>query len=218
MRKQIMDFIESERVIAVVRGIAPEKCLLVADALYKGGIRLLEITYDMKRPEAAKETAASIAAITKEFGSCMKIGAGTVTSPELVELTADAGGEFIVAPDTNPSVIRRALECELVAIPGAMTPTEILTAHNAGADYVKIFPASELGSSYIKAICAPINHVKLLATGGINASNAQSFIAAGAYGVAAGGNLANRKWIETGEYEKITAAADELVTALRGIV
>ncbi len=213
MRENTIEQILKEKVIAIVRGVGPAQCLRVAEALYQGGIRLAEITFNLNDPGSFRETAGAISAIGRAYAGKMLCGAGTVTSEELVDLAADAGAAYIISPDSNPAVIRRTLERKIVSIPGAMTPTEVLAAHGAGADFVKLFPAAALGTGYIKAIRAPINHVRLLAVGGVNEKNIGAFLAAGLYGAGVGGNLANKAWIQAGEYERITAAAKELVAA-----
>ena len=214
MRDAIIAAVEKEKIIAIVRGVEPARCLKVAEALYAGGIRLVEITYNASRPETAEATAAAIAAIREAYEGRMYVGAGTVITPELVELTARAGGQYIISPDTNRAVIERTRELGLVSMPGAMTPSEIMTAHWAGADFVKLFPAAQLGPGYIKAIRAPISHVKLTAVGGINEENIPAFLAAGVSGFGVGGNLANRKWIEAEEFGKITETAEKMIAAL----
>ena len=215
MRELVLKTADREKIIAIVRGVESEKCLKVAQALYDGGIRMMEITYNQKAPESWETTAKAIGAIAEEFKGRMLVGAGTVTTVELVELTAKYGGSFIISPDTNAAVIRKTRELGLVSMPGAFTPTEVLQAYEAGADVVKLFPAGSLGVGYFKAICAPISHVKIMAVGGINEKNAADFIAAGAVGVGVGGNLANLSWIEKGEYHKITEAAAVLVAAVK---
>ncbi|MCI8690582.1 MAG: bifunctional 4-hydroxy-2-oxoglutarate aldolase/2-dehydro-3-deoxy-phosphogluconate aldolase [Oscillibacter sp.] len=215
MRETVIAGIEREKVIAIVRGAGAEACRKVADALYQGGIRLMEVTFDQKDPDSFPATAGAIAEIAKAYDGRMLVGAGTVTTPELVDLTARAGGRYIISPDVNEAVIRRTRELGLVSLPGAMTPTEILTAHRAGADFVKVFPAGELGTGYLKAVRAPISHVKLLAVGGINERNAAGFLKAGAVGLGVGGNLANKEWIAAGDFDKITAAARMLLEAVQ---
>ncbi|MCI8573895.1 MAG: bifunctional 4-hydroxy-2-oxoglutarate aldolase/2-dehydro-3-deoxy-phosphogluconate aldolase [Oscillibacter sp.] len=215
MRETVIAGIEREKVIAIVRGAGAEACRKVADALYQGGIRLMEVTFDQKDPDSFPATAGAIAEIAKAYDGRMLVGAGTVTTPELVDLTAKAGGRYIISPDVNEAVIRRTRELGLVSLPGAMTPTEILTAHRAGADFVKVFPAGELGTGYLKAVRAPISHVKLLAVGGINERNAAGFLKAGAVGLGVGGNLANKEWIAAGDFDKITAAARMLLEAVQ---
>ena len=164
-----------------------------------------------------KEEMAEVTNLERRAGSLadMLVGAGTVTTPELVTRTRDAGGQFIISPDTNPAVIARTRELELVSMPGAMTPSEILAAHAAGADLVKLFPAAALGPAYLKAVRSPISHVRIMAVGGINEKNAAEFLKAGAVGLGVGGNLANRQWIADGAFEKITQTAQALVTAVR---
>lgn len=215
MRETVLEWIEREKVVAIVRGVEPEQCRAVAQALYSGGIRLMEITYNQKAPETWQATADAIGALAKEYEGRMFVGAGTVTSPELVEMTAKAGGAFIISPDTDVDVIRKTRELGLVSMPGAMTPSEIKTAHNAGADFVKLFPVGNLGASYLKAVKAPLSHIKMMAVGGVNEENAADFLKAGAVGLGVGGNLAKKAWIEAGEFEKLTAAAKALVEAVR---
>lgn len=215
MRAVVLEWIRREKLIAIVRGVESEKCLRVADALYEGGVRLMELTYDQREPASWTSTARAIGEIAKRYEGRMLAGAGTVTSARLVEMTAEAGGSYIISPNTNIDVIRRTVELGLVSIPGAMTPSEILTAHDAGADLVKLYPAAELKASYLRAIRAPISNVDILATGGIDETNAREFMDAGAAGLGVGGKLANRKWIEAGELEKITAAAESILAAIR---
>ncbi|MGI5963761.1 MAG: bifunctional 4-hydroxy-2-oxoglutarate aldolase/2-dehydro-3-deoxy-phosphogluconate aldolase [Lawsonibacter sp.] len=217
MKNQTIQMIEQEKIIAIVRGIDKEQCKKVADALYEGGIRLMEVTFDQKNPASFQTTASAIQEISQAYAGRMLVGAGTVTTPELVELAAQAGGKFIISPDVNVDVIHKTCELGLVSMPGAMTPTEILTAHRAGADFVKLFPASELGTSYVKAVRAPISHVKLMAVGGINENNVADFLRAGMCGAGIGGNLANKKWIEAGEFSKITETARALVQAVKEV-
>ena len=211
MLEDTIRFIEENRLIAIVRGIEPEKCLKVADALYDGGFRLVEVTFNQKDPASFRMTADAIAAIAQKYEGRMMVGAGTVVSPELAELAASAGARFIISPDVNTEVIRRTRELGLASLPGAMTPTEILTAHRAGASFVKLFPIADLGSKYVKAVRSPISHVKLLAVGGVNEKNLGEFFAAGCVGAGIGGNLVNKAWIDAGEYGKITETARMLV-------
>lgn len=217
MRQETIRSVEKEKIIAIVRGAEPQHCLNVARALYEGGIRLMEITYNQKDPASWQTTADTISAIAKEFEGRMLVGAGTVTTPELVELTARAGGRFIISPDCDPDVIRRTRELDMVSMPGALTPTEVMQAHHAGADFVKLFPIGNLGVAYAKAVMAPISHVKLMAVGGVNETNVADYLKAGMAGAGIGGNLANKKWIEEGRYDLITETARALVDAVSNI-
>lgn len=195
------------KIVAIVRGVYGEDCLNLAKALCEGGIKLLEVTFDQLNTEKWQETADTISLLKENLGDKMCFGAGTVTSVELVNIAKQAGADFIVSPDINKDVIKATVKSGMVSMPGAMTPTEVLHAHSLGADFVKLFPAGSLGAGYIKAISAPINHVKILAVGGVDENNAAEFIAAGAVGVGAGGKLVNKKWIAEGKFDEISALA-----------
>lgn len=215
MREQIISSVKKEKIIAIIRGIESEKCQKVAQALYDGGIRLMEVTYNQKDPSSWEQTAQAIGETAKAFEGRMHVGAGTVTSVELVELTHKYGGKFIISPNMDVDVIRRTRELGMVSMPGCLTPSEIMDAHSAGADFVKLFPAADLGPGYLKAIRAPISHVNMLVVGGINEKNIGDFLAVGAAGAGIGGNLANKAWIEAGEYEKVTEVAAKLVAVVQ---
>lgn len=210
-KNEVVSSILEHKIIAIMRGLDPIACLSTAKALYVGGIRLVEVTFDHHSQNGLMNTVEAISMIREHFGNDFFVGAGTVLTSEEVEMAARAGAQYILSPDTNPVVINRTLELELVSIPGALTPTEIMAAYNAGADFVKIFPASELGPDYIKAIRSPISHVRLLAVGGVHDGNAHDFLAAGVIGLGIGGNLVNKNWIALKQYEKITDEAKKLV-------
>ena len=192
-----------------------EKVLPIAEALYRGGIRFIEVTFDLKSPENFAATTRAIRSISDRFGSDMLAGAGTVVSAELVEMACDAGALYIISPNTDESVIRRTKEKGMVSIPGALTPSECLIAHNAGADFIKLFPAGELGAGYIKALAAPLGHLRLLAVGGVNEKNIPDFLKAGVIGFGIGSELTNKAWIEAGEFQKITELAKRYVQAVK---
>ena len=209
MREKIIQKVLDKKIVAIVRGVYGEDALNLAKALYAGGIELLEVTFDQSKPEALTQTSDTIRRLVEELGDKMAFGAGTVTSLEMLELAKNAGAQFIVSPDTNEEVIKATVAAGMVSMPGAMTPTEIVTAHRYGADFVKVFPTSNLGASYIKAIRGPINHIRLLAVGGVNEKNIGEFLKAGVSGAGVGGNLVNKEWIKNGEFDKITALAEE---------
>lgn len=217
MREEICKLIEKEKVIAIVRGVEPETCLKVAEALYRGGIRLMEVTFPQKSPELFSQTAQTIRQLKETYAGKMSIGAGTVTTPELVELAAEAGAEYIISPNVDLDVIRRTLELGLVSIPGALTPSEVMTAHNAGADFVKLFPIGALGLAYTKAILAPISHVKMLAVGNISSDNAADYLKVGILGVGVGGKLVNKDAIVAGDFDALTKEAEKLVAAVKSV-
>lgn len=210
MRDYVIKQTKQHKIIAIVRGIDGSSLENLADALYQGGIRMMEVTFDMLNPTTHENTAHSIARLAKHTEGRMLIGAGTVTSPQLVDLAHAAKAQYIVSPDTNPAVISRTREMGLVSMPGAFTATEIVTAYSAGADFVKVFPATTGGPSYFKALRGPLPHIPLLAVGGINEDNIKNYLDAGAAGAGVGGNLVNKKWIADGAFDRITALARAL--------
>lgn len=216
MREQTIRCIEEGKVIAILRGVSPKDVIKTAEALFAGGIRAMEITFDRSEKIPAEATCECIRRVAAAFSGKMAVGAGTVTTVEQVEMVKSAGGQFIVSPDTKAEVIRRTVDLDMVSLPGALTPSEIMDAHDAGADYVKLFPAANMGTAYIKAIRAPISDIRLMAVGGINDENAADYIKAGCFGVGMGGNLVNRKWIEAGEFDKITEVARKVTCAVKG--
>lgn len=215
MTERIVSAIYEHKLIAIVRGVDTARCMQVAQALYEGGIRLMEITYDQQKSETWEQTAQTIGAIAEAFAGKMFVGAGTVTSPELAELTARYGGQFVLSPDTDEAVIRRTRELGLVSIPGALTPTEILRAYKAGAHIVKIFPAGLFGPEYLRAVKAPISHVPMMVVYKMQQENISQYLQAGAVAAGIGGSLVNPAWVEAGEFERITQAAREFVAAVK---
>ena len=213
MREQLLKQIEKEKVIAIIRGIVPDKAVNVAKALYAGGVKLVEVTFNQKCPESFSDTQAAIRSIIDAMGDKMSVGAGTVITPEQAELAHSAGAQFIVSPDTDEAVIKRTVELGMVSLPGAYTASEAKKAHNAGADYVKLFPCSDAG--YLKALRAPLSHMKFLAVGGVNADNTADFIKAGACGVGVGSSLVNPSWVEAGEFDRITEQAKKFIEAVK---
>lgn len=213
-REALKELVFRKKVVAIVRGIYGEDCLKLGEALYRGGIRLMEVTFDQSKPEAFYRTTDTIRLLVEAFGDRMVFGAGTVTSVQLVSAARNAGGQFIVSPDTRPDVIRKTVELGMVSMPGAMTPTEIALAYESGAGFVKVFPAGTLGAGYLKAVRGPFNQIPLLAVGGVNEVNAADYIAAGAAGVGVGGNLAKKALVEAGEFEKIEETARLLNAAV----
>ena len=211
MRENTIQAILENKVIAIVRGVDGDSVVKAARALYEGGIRLVEVTFNQKDPASFCKTAEAIRAIRDEMGDKMLVGAGTVTTPGLVEMAAEAGALYIISPDTDAAVIRRTRELGLVSLPGAYTATEAKQAHVAGADFVKLFPCIEGAPAYLKALCAPLSHIRFLAVGGVNADNAADFFKAGAVGVGVGGCLVNKKWVEAGRFDLITEEAKKIV-------
>lgn len=206
-----IDTILKEKIIVIVRGIDKDKMFAFAEAAYNGGIRLLECTYDATGNTPDEDIANSIKLLVEHFDGRMLIGAGTVLTEKQVELTKSAGGRFIISPDTNPAVIAKTKKLGLVSIPGAVTPSEAVTAHNAGADFVKLFPIASMGAKYLKDIKAPLSHIRFLAVGGVNTDNMTDYLRAGAHGFGIGSDIANKQFIEANDFAAIEKIARRYV-------
>ncbi len=195
--------LDNTRLIAILRGVPAETLPQVLDALYEGGVRLAEITYDATGEVPAEETAAMIEAAAIRMEGKMHIGAGTVLEEKQLSLTKDAGGSFIISPHTDAGLISRTKELGLISIPGAMTVSEVVTAHKAGADYIKLFPVSTLGPDFIGQVHGPLPHVKLLAVSGVGLVDIPMYLDAGAAGFGIGGAIVNRKLCLAGDFDTI---------------
>jgi 2-dehydro-3-deoxyphosphogluconate aldolase/(4S)-4-hydroxy-2-oxoglutarate aldolase len=206
-----LQFVLENKIVAIIRGLGSDKTIKLAEALFDGGIRLIEVTFDQKDPSSWTTTGEAIKDLAREFGRNLLPGAGTVMSVEQLCIACDAGAKYIISPNCDREVILATKRAGLLSFPGAFTPSEIATASNWGADVVKVFPANLLGPSYIKAIRAPISHIPLMAVGGVNERNAAEFIKAGCVGVGVGGNLVDKKLITSGDWDGITAKAKEYV-------
>lgn len=196
-------------VIAVVRRIPEEQVEQVADSLVEGGITALEITVDS---QGAFQT---IAKLSAKYKGRAIVGAGTVVDKVTAGLAIQSGADFLFSPSLHEDVIQTALRYGKIAVPGVMTPTEMITAIEAGADLVKIFPAAGLGVQYIKDVKAPFPHIPIIPTGGVNLGNVASFIQAGVAAVGIGGNLFDRETLETANYAQITHNARQYVAAIQ---
>ena len=207
-RASIARHIEELGVVAVIRLKDPAKLRAVVDALADGGVRALEVTMTVPRAvEMIRELAPTIP-------EGFLLGAGTVTDVETARAVIDAGATFVVGPVFRPDVIPACHERGVPAVPGCFSPTEILAAHEAGADIVKLFPATMLGPQYIKDVRAPMPQLKLMPTGGVTLDNAGDWIRAGAVAVGVGSALVEGKAIEQGRFEVITANAQKVVASV----
>lgn len=215
MREKIIQNIEKEKLIVIVRGVEKEKLIPLAQAMYDGGVRLLEVTYSANGKVSDEDTAENIKMLAEHFKDKMFIGAGTVLTEKQVELTKKAGGEFIISPDTCVEVIKKTRELDMVSIPGALTPTEMQTAHKSGADFVKMFPITSLGTSYVKAVKAPLSHLKLLAVGGVDENNMEDYLKVGICGFGVGSNIIDKKMLNANDWAGITQLAGKYVSLVK---
>lgn len=215
MREDVIKAIEREKLIVIVRGIEREKLIPLAEAMYEGGVRLLEVTYSANGAVSDEDTAENIRMLCEHFGDRMYIGAGTVITPRQVKLTKEAGGQFIISPDTYKKVIKKTRKLDMVSMPGALTATEIQAAHRAGADFVKMFPITNMGTDYVKAVKAPLSHIRLLVVGGVDQNNMKDYLKAGVCGFGVGSNIINKKMLAEEDYAGITALAKEYVEVVK---
>ncbi|MBR2353564.1 MAG: 2-dehydro-3-deoxyphosphogluconate aldolase [Clostridia bacterium] len=168
---------------------------------------MVEVTFDQSGKTPDSQTAQNIKMLAEAFAGRVHVGAGTVMSVEQVEKAREAGAEFIISPDCYEPVIRRTRELGMVSMPGCFTPTEAANAHRYGADYVKLFPNSEVEISYLKVLTAPLSHIKFLAVGGVNEHNMKDYLNAGAHGIGIATGIVNKKMIAEGNYAGITELA-----------
>ncbi|MGN7298099.1 bifunctional 4-hydroxy-2-oxoglutarate aldolase/2-dehydro-3-deoxy-phosphogluconate aldolase [Ferdinandcohnia sp. SAFN-114] len=208
-RNNIIKSIKEKKIIAIIRGVSEEQIVQTVGALEDGGISLVEVTFDHDKPDFIESTTKKIWKIRERFGDRVLVGAGTVLTEEEVVAAANAGAEYMISPNVNESVIRKTVEFGKVSIPGALTPTEAEFAYRVGADFVKLFPAGDLGINYIKSLLAPLKHIPFLAVGGVNPTNIKEYLNLGISGVGIGGSLVNK---ETASYPmKLTTIAQEFV-------
>ena len=214
MPETTQETLERVGLIPVLRAKNIDQGRKVVDAMIAGGVTVVEVT--MTVPGAID----LIKQLKKDFGEDLLLGSGTVTTADQCQATIDAGAEFVVSPSLHPQVIATTKKNGKVSCPGALTPTEAITAWNEGADYVKIFPCSALGgASYLKSLLAPFPHLKVIPTGGVTLQTAESFLRAGARALGVGGDLVNLTAIDAGHPEVITESAMaylKIVAEVRG--
>jgi 2-dehydro-3-deoxyphosphogluconate aldolase / (4S)-4-hydroxy-2-oxoglutarate aldolase len=204
-----LEELKKRKIIAVIRGARPDQILPIAHALQEGGVRTIEITVETPK------VCTLIEKVKEEFGNEIIVGAGTVLDPETARATIMAGAEFIFSPNVNVETIKMAKRYGVVSIPGALTPTEILTAYEHGGDIIKVFPANVMGVPYFKSLQGPLPHIPLMPTGGISLDNIIDYFKAGAIAVGIGGSLVNAvKLSSEKDYLKLTEKAKQFSTIL----
>ncbi|MFE6996925.1 bifunctional 4-hydroxy-2-oxoglutarate aldolase/2-dehydro-3-deoxy-phosphogluconate aldolase [Microbacterium sp. NPDC057659] len=201
----------SAGVLAVLRAPSPEAAIDASEAIIRGGVTGIEVTYST--PDAP----AVIRELIARHGDAAVIGAGTVTTAAQADAAAEAGAEFLVSPGTLPDLTRAMLSTGRVVMTGALTPTEVMSALDLGVDVVKIFPASLGGPSYLGALRGPFPDAPLMPTGGVNPDNVADWFAAGAVAVGAGGDLANGASIKAGDWADLEARAARFAAALASV-
>jgi len=209
-KSEVVRQIRETGVIPVVRANSAAEAMRAIDAIREGGIAILEIT--MTVPSAVNV----IEEVSARYGSEALVGAGTVLDPETAKACISAGARFVVSPSLDLETIAFCRAQEVVVMPGALTPTEVVQAWTAGADFVKVFPAGAVGgASYIKALKAPLPQIELVPTGGVSLKTAADFIRAGAAAVGVGADLVDVKAIREGQASLITERAKQFVEIVR---
>lgn len=196
-------------IVAVLRAPSGQMLADVAEALLSGGVEAIEVTFTVPAAHRVLEQVAD------RLGDKILLGAGTVLDPETARTALLAGAEFLVAPTINLDVIRLCCRYDKAVMPGAMTPTEVLTAWEAGADIVKVFPSDVLGPGYLKALHGPLPQVRLMPTGGVNLQTAAEFLRAGACALAVGGALVEPKAVAAGDLKRIESLARQYIEIVR---
>ena len=204
----VLEILERHKIVAIVRLDDLSTARQITEALVEGGIRAIEFT--LTNPDAVS----TIAAMRQSVDATVAIGAGSVIKPDQVRAVADAGAQFVVSPVSKRDVIAACLERELPAMPGAFTPTEIQQAWEWGASVVKVFPANHLGKSYIKDVKAPLPHLRLMPTGGVNADNLREFLDQGAFAVGVGSSLINNDAVADRDWKRLRENAQGYVARL----
>ena len=209
-RENVLEAIQRERLVAIVRGLNTEQVLTAVKALYGAGVRLVEVTCNSP---GAMDT---IRALRAAYGDQLSVGAGTVLEPGEVTAAKEAGATFVLSPDTNPAVIAATRGAGMVSVPGAFTPTEVVAAVRAGADIVKIFPAGAVGPDYIKDLLGPLHTGRFMVVGGVGLANVAAFFKAGAMSAGIGSALLNKKMIAEGDVAGLADLAKRFLDAVNG--
>lgn len=200
----------NEKIVAIVRDVPAEDIVKTAEALLAGGVKMMEITFDQRSSEGIENTLRSLDMVKEHLEDRILLGAGTVLTEEQVEKARSHGADYIISPNVDLMVIQKTKESGMISIPGALTPSEAVTAYNAGADIVKLFPAGVWGAGYIKAIHAPLAHIPVMAVGDVRIENIKTFFQAGVCCVGIGSNLVSHEKVKKGEFDSIFKYAKEL--------
>lgn len=210
----VLTAIKKEKLVAILRGVPQDRLDGVVGALVRGGVRVLEFTFDHGSSDCIEDNARKIRRTVERYGGDVLVGCGTALTVQEVEAACEAGACLVISPNVDLAVIRRTRQLGMVSMPGALTPTEIVAAYDAGADIVKLFPAGELGLGYIKAVRGPLAHIPMSAVGGVKPENVKDFLNAGVCGFGVGGQLVLSKAVKSGDDAAIEARAREFTQAI----
>ncbi len=206
-QKKFVEGFKESKVIIVCRGIAEEEIVNVAEALYAGGVRFMEVPFDQKDLASNASTARKIKLVSDAMKGRMHVGAGTTCTMDQFNMAVEAGAEIIVAPNMDEEIIVATKKAGLISMPGCMTPSEMVKAYQLGADLIKLFPASVVNLKMVKEVLVPLNQLPLVCFGGVNAENFKEVIATGVIGVGMAGAILNKEALANKDYAKITELA-----------
>lgn len=211
----ILEQIYQDKFIAILRGVEQAKIVPVCQALYEGGIRMIEVTFNQSSTTGVEDTCQAIRTISENFGDKVRVGAGTVMTESQAEKAYEAGAEYLISPHFSQKLVEKMVTLGAVALPGVATPSEIVAAYEAGATAVKIFPIHRLGGpDYLKDVRAPISHIPMLAVGGINKDTAADYLAAGAAGFGVGAGLIRQELVDGEDYKQLTEDTKQLLLTI----
>lgn len=215
-----IEYIKQQGLVVIIRGMDISLIPDIVRAIYDGGARIVETTFNPSDPDTIEKTSAIIRKIHETMGDKMLVGAGTVIDESYAVAAYNAGAKFLLSPDVNTDIIKLTKKLGLVSIPGAFTPTEVMTAYRAGADIVKLFPITKNDLDYVVNITRPLSHIPFLCTGGVNPDTIGSFFSVGACSVGTGISILKPELIEKGDFEgiaQLTRLHIEQMNKARGV-
>jgi 2-dehydro-3-deoxyphosphogluconate aldolase / (4S)-4-hydroxy-2-oxoglutarate aldolase len=208
-KAEVLEKVKELGLLAVIRGPSPELTIKMVEALVAGGVLGIEITYSTPNAEEVVRT------LSNQFGDSIILGMGTLTKPEQSVCAKEAGANFLVSPICEPGLVKSMVASGLVTMAGAFTPTEVFQAYSLGVDVVKIFPGSQGGPAYMKALKGPFPYIPMMPTGGVNAGNMAEWFSVGAVALGAGSELCPPQLAKDGKFDEITKRASEFVKVVR---
>lgn len=214
----VMDILKGildKKLVVIARRIPQDKIKKCVNAVIEGGVSLIESTFDQSDKDCIEKNKACISAMVEAADGRAIIGAGTVLNVEQVRAAYDAGAKYIISPNTNEAVIKETIKLGMISIPGAMTPTEIEQAYSWGAHIVKLFPADDMGAHYIKNVTAPLSHIPLMATGGVNPDTIPEYYQAGAKAFGTGITILKPDYVASENYEGIKELAKAHIDVIK---
>lgn len=212
----MIEEIKKHKFMAILRRVPEEKIEKTVQALFLGGVRIMEVTFDPLDCRTVEKTRSAFDTIRRVCGKEVSLAAGTVIKPENVKAAAEFGVGCVVSPNTDEEIIRLTKELGMLSVPGAFTPSEIVKAYNMGADLVKIFPILPDNIQYLKTVISPLSHIPFITTGGVNPDTASKLLEVGAAAVAAGASIITPKALEQNDYKAIQENAKAHIDAVRG--